>query len=167
MPQSNDNGSFLPPLLPMAGEWSTIVDELYKIFVTDFKWNSTFHNNLRVDYNRTINEDGQGKEEGFWHVVSKDQLSEGGIKERLPDYRRAERLPWAKVIMTSGTRPEITIFDYKEGPQNKGVRRNIWLREYNYCLILQHKKTKYYWVTAFHVDEEYNKTLTKHYEKRV
>lgn len=45
--------------------------------------------------------DGHDKEEGFWHAVSRKDRDSG---ERLPAYRRAEHLPWA--------RPTNAILDY-------------------------------------------------------
>lgn len=157
---------FLPPIVSMVGDWNSVVNALYRIFATDFKWNSTFHNGLRVDYNRNIKEDGDGKEEGFWHVITKNETLPNGSIERVPDYKRAERLPWAKPLLISEIRPEILVFDYIEGPKNKGVRKNIWLKDFNYAIILLHRGTKYFWLTAFYVDEQYGKTLQKHYEKR-
>lgn len=100
-------------------------------------------------YNGTVRPEGLGKEEGFWHVVSRDDDKTG---ERLIDYPRAKRLPWAKPLMESPERPETKVWQYQEGRSDKGLRTYIWLEEYNYAIILQKKKSVFYWVTAFYVD---------------
>src|SRR5574337_402263 len=99
-----DSPSFLPQMLNLDGEWTATLERLYAVFSRDFKETKTHHKGLRVIYNGLIRPDGQGKEEGFWHVVSRDNKSTG---ERLPDYPRAKRLPWAKPMMESPERPEI------------------------------------------------------------
>ncbi len=109
--------------------------------------------------------DGRDKEEGFWHVVSKKDRYSG---ERLPDYRRAERLPWARPAIECPARSEIKVFDYDHGAKDVGVRRYIWLAEYDYVLIFQKKKRALFWVTAYYVDSvRGRKDLGGRYEKRL
>jgi len=122
----SDSPSFLPPMLNLDGEWPAILDRLYAVFVRDFKQTKTHHKGLRVFYNGSIMPDGQGKEEGFWHVVSRKDMNTG---ERLPDYPRAKRLPWAKSIMESQERPEIKVWQYKEGSSDSGIRTYLWLEK--------------------------------------
>lgn len=82
-------------------------------------------------------------------MISKTDKKSG---DRLIDYPRAMRLPWAKPLMESHKRQEIKVWQYREGTADKGVRTYIWLDKYNYALILQRKKNVYYWVTAFYID---------------
>lgn len=91
---------------------------------------------------------------GGWHVVSrKDRDS----RERLPDYRRSERLPWARPTMESTERSEIKTFDYDHGTKDIEVRPYIWLAEYDYVLISQKKKKTLFWITAYYLDSEWGR----------
>jgi hypothetical protein len=161
----SDSPSFLPPILNLDGEWPAILDRLYAVFVRDFKETRTQHKGLRVIYNGAVMPDGLGKEEGFWHVVGRKDKDTG---ERLLDYPRAKRLPWAKPVMESPERPEIKVWQYKEGPSDSGIRTYLWLEKYDYLLILHKKKNVYYWVTAFYVDYEGKRAeLRRKYAQRL
>lgn len=159
----SDAPLFLPSMLNLDGSWNTILFRLYRIFSQDFKASQTYHRSVKVIYNGTIKDDGLGKEEGFWHVVSRFERNTG---ERLIDYPRAKRLPWAKPLMESPERLEIKVWQYREGTSDMGVRTYIWLEDYNYALILQRKKKVYYWVTAFYVEHWKKEDLRRRYEKR-
>ncbi len=159
----SDTPTFLPPMLNLDGEWDTVLSRLYAIFVKDFKESQTCHRGIKVIYNGTIKADGLGKEEGFWHVVSKFDNDTG---ERLIDYPRAKRLPWAKPLMESPERPEIKVWQYREGTADKGLRTYIWLEDYKYALILHRKRKVFYWVTAFYVESWKQRDLRRKYESR-
>ena len=155
--------SFLPPLIDLSGTWEEILDKLYEIFERDFKNHRCLHCGLAVIYNNKILPDGQGKEEGFWHVISQESYS----SERLIDFRRAERLPWAKPMMERHTVPELKVFDYDHG-KRKGIRRYIWLADYDYVLVLQNKGRIYFWITAYYIDSKGRKNdLGSRYANRV
>ena len=89
----NNNLDFLPPKFNTDGVPEVIINILYELFNNDFITNTTSHCKKYVDFDRRILPDGGGKEEGFWHVISKINRTTG---EREPDYRRARRLPWAR-----------------------------------------------------------------------
>ncbi len=153
--------TFLPPILCVDGERDKVISMLYDVFKKDFKDADVYHKNIKVVYNNKIELDGEGKEEGFWHVITKDDKT----GDRLIDNRRAERLHWAKPLMETEESDEIKIWEYTEGTKDKGTRTYIWLENYRYVVILQNKKASYYWVTAFYVNEWKNKELCKKYEK--
>jgi hypothetical protein len=70
--------------------------------------------------------------------------------------------------MESPERSEIKVFDYVEGPKDRGIRRYIWLDEYDYVLILQRKKKAFYWITAFYVDTRWKREdMNKRFVERV
>ena len=138
---------------------------MYSVFVRDFKSETVKHRGFEVLFDKRILADGDGKEEGFWHVVSRYHPKTG---DRLVDYRRAERLPWARPLIESLERPEVKVFDYIEGPKDKGVRRYIWLEKYDYVLILQRKKKVFYWITAFYLDTMWKREdMGRRFEGRV
>jgi hypothetical protein len=155
---------FLPALLNLDGPWTEILDRLYNIFSRDFKSGPITHRGIFVIHDRRILPDGQGKEEGFWHAISRWDSSS---RYREVDYRRAERLPWARPLMESPPRFEILVFDHIEGPKDKGTRRYIWLEKFDYVLILQRRKKAFYWLTAFFVDgNRKRKDLRRKFEER-
>jgi hypothetical protein len=92
-----------------------------------------------------------------WRVVEVHAWVESTSRQREIDYRRAERLPWARPLMEGPPRSEILVFDHSEGPKDKGARRYIWLEQYDYVLILQKKKKAFFWVTAFYIDSEWKR----------
>ena len=156
---------FLPPILDLQGTWAAILDRLYTVFCRDFKKGAVHHRGMRILYDNRILPDGGNKEEGFWHVVSRQDRDMG---ERLFDYRRSERLPWARPTMESPEISAIKVFDYNHGPKDTGVRRYIWLAELDYVLILQKKKKVLFWITAYYVDSEgRRKDLARRYEERL
>lgn len=137
--------------MTMRGAWDEYVGQLYELFSRDFKLHTCIHQGLPIRFDSRILPDGEGKGEGFWHVISRaDPKSEG----RLVDPRRAERLPWARPLMESEPRSEIILFDHAPGPKDKGVRRYIWLHAHDYLIILQRKPRAFIWVTAYVVDSE-------------
>jgi hypothetical protein len=141
---------FLPQLMDLSGPWERICEMLHSVFTQDFKLHTTKHDGLSVVYDGRILPDGQGKEEGFWHVISKEDRH----GDRLIDPRRAERLPWARPMMESEPRIELKVFDYDHGMRAKGIRRYIWVEKHDYVVVLQKRGRIYYWVTAYYVDSE-------------
>lgn len=156
---------FLPAILKLDGTWEQVLELIYDVFVKDFKERQTKHCGLKVVYDNRILPNGRGKEEGFWHVISKLDYH---TKERLIDFRKSERLPWARPMMESEERVELKVFDYDHGPKDKGIRRYIWLEDFDYVLVLQPRRKIYVWITAYYVDYEgRRKKLAKRYVNRV
>lgn len=155
--------SFLPPMLNLDGTWENVLSMLYSVFERDFKKSKTYHRAKRVLYDGRLLEDGKGKEEGFWHVISRGDKT---TDERMIDCDRARRLPWAKPMMESSPRQELLVFDHYEGSQDRGIRRYIWLRDFDHVVILQPRRWGYYWITAFYVDLEVKRSqLMAKYKK--
>ena len=160
----NDQPDFLPPVVSMDGSFEEIMERLYEIFRNDFIQNRAKHLGRDVAYNGVINESSQGKVEGFWHVVTRDDTTG---TERLIDYRRAERLPWSKPLMESPYHEGIKFFSYDEGNTRKGIRNYIWFENGNYLVILKKRKYDYYWITAFYIDERKRSFFQRKFEKRI
>jgi hypothetical protein len=138
---------------------------LYAIFTRDFKDHTTVHQGLPVRYDSRVLPDGDGKEEGFWHVITKEERKTG---QRLPDYRRAERLPWARPLLEADAPEDVRVFDYDHGPKDKGVRRYVWLHAHDYVLVLVLRKAVFRWITAYYVDGEgYRRDLQRRYDERM
>jgi len=160
----NGQPDFLPPMINLDGLYEEIIERLYQIFRKDFMEKRAKHLGRNVTFDGVINEFSQGKVEGFWHVITRDDATQSN---RLIDYPRAKRLPWAKPLMENPHHDEIKFFFYDESDSRKGIRHYIWLEEYNYVVILQRKKSYYVWVTAFYVDEWKQKYLKRKFEDRI
>ena len=162
----SDFSEVLPELLDLSGiSWEEILERLYAVFHEDFKRHKPTHDGMRVLYDSRILPDGQGKEEGFWHVVS---TTDRETKERLIDYRRAERLPWARPMMEQHKFPGFKVFDYDTGRKDQGIRRYLCLDDYSYVLILTRKKRAFFWITAYYIEKQWRRDkIAKRYKNRV
>jgi hypothetical protein len=159
-----DIPDFLPPLLNLDGSYPDIIGRLYTVFRTDFIENRTQHLGRIVTYDGIIDEYSQGKVNGFWHVITRDDTTS---RDRLIDYPRAKRLPWAKPLMQNPFKGEIVFFAYEEGTKREGVRHYIWFRNGQYVVILKQRKFDYYWITAFYVEDRKERDLQRKFEGRL
>ncbi len=157
---------FLPDKLDLNGkEWNEIIESVYSVFEKDFKKHKTTHFDTEVEFDRKILDDGSHKEEGFWHIVEKENKS---VDERQFDTERAQRLPWIRPALEADDKDEVIIFDFDHGSKSKGIRRYVWLKELNYVTILQPKDEIFFLVTAFYIDSSWKrKDLEKKYNKRL
>lgn len=142
--------NWLPPILTLSGTWEEIVSGLYAIFEKDFKQAKPKFQHYMVWWNQRVLS-GLCYEEGFWHLISRDERS---TDERIPDFRRAERLPWCAPIITNSHDSAVKVWDYLE---SKGqLRTYVWLEDGDYCIILEKLKRPVQpaamLITAFHVD---------------
>lgn len=155
---------FLPSMINLDGLYQEIIERLYEVFRKDFIQNRACHLGRSVTFNGLIDEFSQGKVEGFWHVITR---ADSANTERLIDYRRAERLPWAKPLMETPYHNEIKFFCYEEGDCRKGIRNYIWFENGRYVVILKKRKYDYFWITAFYVDDWKEKDLQRRFAKRI
>ena len=141
---------WLPPMLALSGTWDKIVSELYGIFEKDFKQGKPRFQHYMVWWDQRVLS-GQRFEEGFWHLISRDDKDSG---ERIPDFRRAERLPWCAPIIINSGNSSVNVWDYQESRGQ--IRTYMWLTDQDYCVILEklrrHTQAAAMLVTAFHVD---------------
>lgn len=154
---------WLPARLSLEGTFKQIIGLLYDIFVKDFKKTSLWFRERRV----TIHPEKWDKhyEMAFWHIISK-QLTRDS-EERVIDSERASRLPWCRPVIANSEDSRILVWDYREGRGQ--VRAYIWLREFDYVVILEKKKIKptAQLVTAFHIEgDAWRRTLARKYDKR-
>lgn len=157
--------TWLPDIINVNGEWSQVIQILYRIFETDIKQTQRFIDNLPVWWDRNI-QTGEIYEEGFWHLITKEDYA---AKVRLPDFRRAERLPWCGPAISNASDPIIKIWNYKEDA--KRVRIYIWLEQFDYVIVLERRKQRFgeiaFLITAFHIDgESKRRNLQQKYKNR-
>lgn len=158
---------WLPAHLPFTGDWDAFIRTLYAVFEADFKHRRPVHAGRPVWHDgRKDPGDTYGFEEGFWHLTTKDEWiydpkTRTRRKERVPDFRRSERLPWCNPIITHSGDASIRTWEYQE--ENGQIRTYIWLRDHDYVAILRPWQTRNHgsvWmlVTAFYLDYKNAKT---------
>ena len=163
-----------PPWLPATvscnGTWDDVLRALYSIFDRDFRRGAPRFRGFPVWWDRTV-KPGEQYEEGFWHLITRDDPFQA---ERLPDFRRAERLPWCRPTLDNEQDPAVTVWDYDT--DRKGIRTYVWLRDLDYLAILERRvvdkrvrpRTIMFLVTAYHVDGDWKrKQLQASYEARL
>ena len=158
---------WLPELIDTSGSWEEILGRLYSVFEKDFKNNRPTLQGKQVWWDRNF-KDGDPHEEGFWHLVTREDKE---TRERLLDTPRAKRLAWCRAIVAHCQEAEVLFFDYLEGGGKIGTY--LWLKNYDYVVILNKKPTRrfgevYWLVTAYVLDgASRRKALQKKYDNRV
>ena len=161
---------WLPNLVEVNGDPFSVFENLYAIFQRDFVEDAPRFRGCPVWYDRRIFR-GEDKEEGFWHVITRQNKSVG---QRELDGRRAECLAWCGAILRNSEAPQLRIWDYLS---DKGQTQTyLWLHEWDYVVILEARTLKsrrdgsdfpiYFLVTAFHVDRRKYADLEGRYRRR-
>lgn len=170
--------AWLPPHIPFGGDWDTFVKALYIVFDKDFKKVWPRFRTCPVWHDHRIESgDRYGFEEGFWHLVSRDEWvwnpkSRRKEKDRLPEFDRAGRLPWARPIIDHEAAVEMLTWDFDQDT-NRGttVRTYVWLKDHDYVVILERQPKQkgdiFMLVTSFFVNfESKRRDLQSRYERR-
>jgi len=157
--------AWLPPISSCDGDWEQVLARLYSIFYRDFKSGRPLYENSPVVFDKTISV-GDAYEQGFWHLVTKQDEQTG---ERLPDFRRAERLGWCRPAIDNCREVEVLTWENDHG---RSRRTYFWLVDHDYVVVLERKDKKrrvaFFLVTAFYVEgSSGERSLRKKYEKRV
>jgi hypothetical protein len=153
---------WLPPAIGFAGDWKAFVTALYAVFSQDFKDTWPRFRTRPVWHDRRVFPDGDGKEEGFWHLVTCDQWvwnpeTRKSEKERLPELDRAGRIPWARPIVEHDTDTAVQVWDFEDETKwGRVVRTYVWLKAQDYVVILERQKREkgdiFQLVTSFYID---------------
>jgi len=157
-----DRPDWLPPSLIFKGDWEAFLNQVYSVFERELKLypKPVYRGYVVFHDNRLIDSD---KEEGFWHLISRQNRLR---RERLPEIARAERITWVRAVIDNVGREEVVEFDYLEARGT--VRTYLWLRSYDYVVILEKKKKVAFLVTAYNVDNDWEREkLNKKYRKRL
>ncbi len=137
------------------------MEALYAIFMRDFVENRANYRGADVWF---FPERDRGKELIFWHLVEREDKS---THERLPDFRRAERLSWARPMLDKLGESEILDWDYEEG--DGVVHTYVWLKDFDYLIVMKkYRDGRRRLVTAYYVDyENTRRKLLKKFERRL
>ncbi len=156
---------WLPDVISVSGDWDETLLTLYSVFDADFKQGTRRLKGRPVWWDRTVLA-GEKYEEGFWHLISRDDRVAG---DRLFDPRRAERLPWCGPTLSHETESEVKCWNYQEGSGH--IRTYVWLEGFDYVVVLEksHKRLGdvYFMITAYHVDgPSVRNSLTRKFDNR-
>lgn len=127
----------LPVWLPRpldSNEYSDLdelVDAAYAVFVRDFIQQPPLYNGLPVDHSQKMKD---GKEYGFWHLIT--MLDKSFKKARIRDVQRdrCEQVPWVKAIIENVDK-ENDISIWTEPRQNR-VSIMMWLERLDYLVVV-------------------------------
>jgi hypothetical protein len=118
---------------------------LYQIFHADFIANKTYYRRTHVQIPKHTEE---GKEITFWHITTRHDKN---LDERLPDFRRCERLPWLKPILTEPNNSEILTWENEEG--GGSLKVYVWLKNHDYIAIMKRtRKGQLILITAYWIE---------------
>jgi hypothetical protein len=175
----NTPPAWLPDKLDFDGNWERFLSALYAVFTADFKSGSLWFRGCPVWYiQRVITDDNpHGYEEGFWHLVTRNEFVWNPVKrckekQRLPDIGRACYLPWGRPTVERETAPEVLVWDFEEElRQGKVVRTYLWLKDFDYLVILERQAKSrgdvFLLITTFLVDAPGKKSnLESKYSRR-
>lgn len=157
---------WLPPMLDLADKPDKdCLAALYAVFKKDFKKTNLSFHGLSVWWNRKV-PPGQRYEEGFWHLVSREERY---TVTRHLDLPRAKRLPWCNPCITHSSEDNVKVWDYLE--RQRRLRTYVWLKGWDYCAILERRYQRQgqiaWLITAFHIDGPSKKrNLQRKFENR-
>ena len=152
---------WLPTMVAVNPWTQDTFDTLYSIFTRDFKDSQPTYKGYIVWFFPEM--DG-GKEVVFWHLTHRDDKETG---ERLPNFRRCERLPWARKMLDNPDKPEVLAWDYKEG--DRSIKTYVWLKDYDYLVLLKkYRNGGRRLVTSYYIDYPHKRRmLERKYSQRV
>ena len=144
----------LPELICLedfSGNLEEYIGHLYELFVRDFIKNPAFFQGQRLGCKRHPEQD--GKAYTFYHMTTHGSDE----RNRNYDFRRCERLPWAKPTINKSVEWGLKIWEQKR----KGERRVcIWLElegEPDYFIVLNRRKDYLLPWTAFVLERDHEK----------
>lgn len=156
------NPAWLPPLLSMSPWNEAVLEHLYSVFKHDFVDSQPVYAGAPVWH---FPECERGKETLFWHMTEHEDPPGSG--NRNADFRRCERLCWARAVIDHVDDPAVTAWDYEEGKGD--VHTYLWLEDLDYVVILKrYPNGKRRLLTAFYVAyESKRRNLRARYANRL
>ncbi|MFH1076757.1 MAG: hypothetical protein V1753_07980 [Pseudomonadota bacterium] len=153
--------AWLPQMLSVNPWTDKTFDDLYTLFKRDFVENKPRYRSISVWFFPDMED---GKERIFWHLTHREDKERG---ERLSDFRRSERLPWARPMLENPDEPEVLDWDYEEG--NGSIKTYVWLKDFDYLVLLKkypdggRRIVTAYWIEYGHEKRK----LLKKYQRRI
>lgn len=141
---------WLPELITLDdfnGEWSSYESYLYDIFSKHFlETNPIFNGKIVRPRQHPMH---NGKYESYFHITSGHYKE---VEERVPDFRRCERIKWPKAMIENSKCNCIDNCDnyliWKKKYKNK-FRYSLLLKNEKYLVILEERPKYYILISAF------------------
>ncbi|MGC1509863.1 hypothetical protein [Ketobacter sp.] len=162
---NGDSVAWLPPLILFAdngGDWDTYLESVYQVFVTDFVDDKPCYLGKRLGLKR--HPVVEGKEATFWHMISEGVIE----KDRIPDFRRMERICWPKpIIENTEEREDAPVVKVWRNLRSKNDSRILlWVESEQYLVVLADRGKYILPWTAYQVTRGHQqRKLQKEYEK--
>ncbi|MBC8185568.1 hypothetical protein H8E88_31160 [candidate division KSB1 bacterium] len=138
-----------------GGDWDKYLNVIYQYFSKDFIENKPRYKGIKLALKKHPME--QGKEATFWHLISTGKTEE----DRIPDFRRCERIRWPKPIIEHDTDGILKVWKNK---RKSDTRICMWLEDEEYLVILSERKGYLLLWTAYMVTRSHTKRkLQKEY----
>ncbi len=154
------NPAWLPPLVffsDYSGNWEAYLEAIYDYFKQDFVDSKPMFRGMRLGLKRHPME--QGKEATFWHMIQQGKHED----ERIPDFRRCERIRWPRPIIEHNEEGTIKVWWNK---RKGGQRICLWFEQEDYLVILADRGNYILPWTAYLVKKPHQqRKLQKEYEK--
>lgn len=150
---------WLPPLMEFndyGGDWNDYLDAIYAAFRKDFVTYKPSFRGRRLGLKRHPEYD--GKEATFWHMTSEGSVEE----ERIPDFRRCERIRWPRPLIEHEAEPEVLVWIEPRGANDDRI--HIYLPDERYLVVLADRGSYILPWTAFYIEHEngHRKYLKRH-----
>jgi hypothetical protein len=156
---------WLPDLVLFSdygGNWDDYEDIIYDRFLTDLVHNRLYYQSLPISLRR--HPEYKNKEFSFWHVTSTGEKE----SERIPDFRRCERICWIRAIIENHSDPAVKIW---ENIRKGKTSVCFWLEDERYLVVLGKRSGYWLLLTAYTTDyphtqsklrQEYNSFKSKY-----
>jgi hypothetical protein len=140
---------WLPPLVLFhdhGGDWEVYLEALYACFRQDFIDAKPVFQGRRLGLRR--HPMSYGKEATFWHMIQEGETEE----ERVPDFRRCERIRWPKPIIEHAGDPAIRVW---RNERRGGERVCLWFVQESYLVVLAERGEYVLFLTAYLVEQQH------------
>jgi hypothetical protein len=139
-----------------GGNFQNYFKAVYTIFENDFIKSQPIYEGFKVSAQKHPEVDGIHRT--FYHITHEGEEE----NERLPDYRRMERIKFPKFVITNYEHSEILIWENTRGRDTRVLLFNY---AEGYIVILTKRQGYYLFWTAYLVQQEHRKNkLLKEYE---
>lgn len=139
-----------PALISMDGDYYAKINLIHAVYRHDFTQNDLYFNGKMICRNSIPGDNGW--DQLFWHLISRDDSTEG----RLIDYSRCARIAWSRYILMECVNNCALIKIWaKYYDKTKKYRIYIWCEKFDYIIVLEKRNTFYQFITAFITDKTY------------
>lgn len=149
--------------------WFSYRNKLYEIFKRDFIDNILYYKGKEI--NCRIDPIHNNYEYGFIHLTEKKRKDNGDWSDRIPDFRRCERIEWNKLYIEHylcNKTCHLTSckgIEYYEFWFHSKIRLVFISIEDRFKVILEKRTNYYLLITGYYIDEENIKSEEKRIEK--